>query len=81
MVIAAVAGALGIGEVPFQTLDETLHARLAERQALLVFDNCEHLVEAARDTAESLLRACPELTVLATLDKPPATSSAPTVGP
>jgi len=66
LVVAAVAGALGVGEVPFQSLDETLRARLAERHALLVFDNCEHLVEAARDLAESLLRACPALTVLAT---------------
>jgi predicted ATPase/class 3 adenylate cyclase len=66
LLVAAVAGALGVGEVPFQTLDETLRARLADRSALLVFDNCEHLVEAARDLAETLLRACPALTVLAT---------------
>jgi predicted ATPase/class 3 adenylate cyclase len=66
LLVAAVAGALGVSEVPFQTLDETLQARLAERHALLVFDNCEHLIEAVRDLAESLLRTCPALTVLAT---------------
>jgi predicted ATPase len=33
---------------------------------LLVLDNCEHLVQACAELAGTLLRACPELRVLAT---------------
>ena len=33
---------------------------------LLVLDNCEHLIEACANLAETLLRSCPELRVLAT---------------
>lgn len=40
--------------------------RLASKRALLVFDNCEHLVDAAAETIASILSACPELTVVTT---------------
>ena len=33
---------------------------------LLVLDNCEHLVEACAQVADTLLRGCPDLTILAT---------------
>ena len=33
---------------------------------LLVLDNCEHLVDACADVATALLRACPQLAILAT---------------
>ena len=39
---------------------------LSEKRLLLVVDNCEHLVEAGAEFIESLLRACPGLSVLAT---------------
>ncbi|WP_214320294.1 BTAD domain-containing putative transcriptional regulator [Nonomuraea sediminis] len=39
---------------------------LAGKRALLVLDNCEHVVEAAAELADRLLGACPELRVLAT---------------
>ena len=35
-----------------------------------MLDNCEHLLEAAGQAAETLLRACPQLTVLATSRAP-----------
>jgi predicted ATPase/DNA-binding SARP family transcriptional activator len=35
-------------------------------RVLLVLDNCEHLVDAVATLAESLMRACPALTVIAT---------------
>jgi predicted ATPase/DNA-binding CsgD family transcriptional regulator len=37
---------------------------------LLVLDNCEHVVEAAGPLVDGLLRACPELRVLATSREP-----------
>ena len=33
-------------------------------------DNCEHLLDPARDTVEAALTACPALTVLATSREP-----------
>ncbi|MCT9932853.1 AAA family ATPase [Planotetraspora sp. A-T 1434] len=43
-----------------------LVAALGDRPALLVLDNCEHVVEAAARLADRLLSACPALRVLAT---------------
>ena len=45
---------------------------LSERRALLVVDNCEHLVEEVARVAEALLRACPSLSILATSRVPVA---------
>ena len=42
----------------------------ADRQALLVLDNCEQIVGAVGLLAESLLRACPELRILTTTRQP-----------
>lgn len=39
---------------------------LAERQVLLVLDNCDRLVEACAELLRSLLGTCPDLKVLAT---------------
>ena len=39
---------------------------LREKHLLLLLDNCEHLIESCAEVAEALLRACPELHILAT---------------
>jgi predicted ATPase len=44
----------------------TLSEHLAGRQALLVLDNCEHLLDACAVLAGAILRACPGVRVLAT---------------
>jgi predicted ATPase/DNA-binding CsgD family transcriptional regulator len=41
-------------------------AWLAARRALLVLDNCEHLVKACAEFCQAALERCPELTVIAT---------------
>ncbi|MCW6005861.1 LuxR C-terminal-related transcriptional regulator [Micromonospora sp. CPCC 205371] len=66
MVAAAVAGALGLGEQPGQGIDESVVAALADRQALLVLDNCEQVRDGVALFLERLLAACPRLTILAT---------------
>ena len=43
---------------------------LAADPHLLVIDNCEHLLEAARDTVSTLVATCPQLRVLATSRQP-----------
>jgi predicted ATPase/DNA-binding SARP family transcriptional activator len=45
-------------------------AVLRNNQDLLLIDNCEHLLDAARDTVNAVLSACPEVTVLATSREP-----------
>ena len=45
-------------------------ALLGDRPGLLVVDNCEHLLDAARDVVGALLSACPRLSVLATSREP-----------
>jgi predicted ATPase/DNA-binding CsgD family transcriptional regulator len=63
---AAVAAAVGVGEQPGRGIDDTVLAALAERQALLVLDNCEHLRDGVAPFLERLLAACPRMRVLVT---------------
>ncbi len=70
LVPTAVIGAIGLREVPGRGPLETLIGYLRARRALLVLDNCEHLVVACAELADALLRACPSLTVLATSRAP-----------
>lgn len=62
----AVAGALDLTERPRRPLVETIAIHLAGKRCLLLVDNCEHLVDGCAELAETLLRACPSLTILAT---------------
>lgn len=61
----AVAAVLGVREESDRPLLTTLAAALSSRHLLLVLDNCEHLIAAAADLAETLLHACPHLVILA----------------
>ena len=53
-----------------KTWAETMGRFLAPRQALLVLDNCEHLVESASEMTNALLAAAPGLKVVATSREP-----------
>jgi predicted ATPase/DNA-binding CsgD family transcriptional regulator len=66
MIPAAVAGALGLGDQSGRSIDDTVLARLADAEALVVLDNCEHVVDRVVVFVERLLAACPRVTVLAT---------------
>jgi predicted ATPase/class 3 adenylate cyclase len=44
---------------------ENLARALRAKHALLVFDNCEHLVEAAARVISAILRECPKIRILA----------------
>ncbi|KLO32936.1 helix-turn-helix transcriptional regulator [Mycobacterium haemophilum] len=70
LVPTKVARALGLRDQPARsTVDVVLHF-LAGRQALLVLDNCEHLVEATAALVSRLVDACPRVRVLATSREP-----------
>ncbi|MBF6097531.1 ATPase [Nocardia cyriacigeorgica] len=66
VVAGTVAFALGLGEQPGRGMDESVLAALADRQALLILDNCEHVLDGVAPFIERLLAACPGMTVLAT---------------
>src|SRR4051794_14550812 len=70
-VVPAVLGALGLREtaLPERVVRDGLERLLdvlAEREAILVLDNCEHLIAAAASLADRLLGGCPRLRILAT---------------
>ena len=66
LVAQAVAGALRLQDRAGRASAATLADYLAERQPLLVLDNCEHLVEAVAKLTDLLLRTAAGLRVLAT---------------
>jgi len=70
LVTATVASALGVREEPGHSLKNTLIGAISGRRLLLVFDNCEHLLDACADLTDLMLRSCPHLTVLATSREP-----------
>ncbi len=61
---------LELGGMPGRTGDATPQRVVVEylrhRVALLVVDNCEHLVDAVAETVSAVLLSCPEVDVLAT---------------
>jgi predicted ATPase len=66
LVAQAVVSALGVREQPGESLLATLIRALSTREALLVLDNCEHVIEICARVVEDLLDHCPRLRVLAT---------------
>ena len=67
---SALAAVLGAPEVPGSTPLEAAVGHLAGSRALVVLDNCEHVLKAAADAAEALLHGCPQVTILATSRAP-----------
>ena len=62
----ALAQALGLTLEPGKPPLEQAIAFIAGRRALLLLDNCEHVLEASGAMVHALLAACPDLRVLAT---------------
>ncbi|MDH6291235.1 protein kinase domain-containing protein [Rhodococcus opacus] len=70
LLAGVVAGALGLRDRSARPTLEVLVDFLAPRTLLLVLDNCEHVVDAVAKLAETLLRSCPRLRILATSREP-----------
>ena len=62
----AVAALLGITQQPGKTVTESVASALEGRSRLLVFDNCEHVVDSVADLVEAILAASATVTILAT---------------
>ncbi|UZG55889.1 protein kinase domain-containing protein [Rhodococcus opacus] len=68
--VEVVAAAVGVRNHSARPVREVLIEFLAPREVLLVLDNCEHMVDAVAELAETLLRVCPGLRMLATSREP-----------
>jgi len=66
LLAGVVAGALGVVEQANRLQRDTLRDFLRPRAALLLLDNCEHLIDGCAALATDLLSACPGLRLLTT---------------
>jgi predicted ATPase/class 3 adenylate cyclase len=62
----AAALVLGEREESGRPVMESLIDQIKDRTALLILDNCEHLLDAAARFADEILRSCPGFKILAT---------------
>lgn len=65
-IVEVVSSAMGIDQQQGMSLEESLLAGLRRRRALVVLDNCEHVLDDVADLVEGVLDTCPEIHVLAT---------------
>jgi Mrp family chromosome partitioning ATPase len=65
-----VASSLGMRSQSGRWLTAALSEYLADRQLLLVLDNCEHVLDACAVLVDELLRRAPDLRILATSRQP-----------
>lgn len=70
LVDATLAGALEITGQPGRSSGEVVTDFLMDRVALLLVDNCEHLVAAAAATVDGIIARCPGVRILATSREP-----------
>src|SRR6266542_4720989 len=63
LVPQTIASTLNIREQPGRLLMDSLVDYLSQRQSLLVMDNCEPLISACAQFAETMLQKCPGLKV------------------
>jgi len=66
----ALTSALGISEQPGRSLIAGLVDYVGTKSMLFLLDNCEHVVLTCAQLADTLLRACPNLRILATSREP-----------
>jgi predicted ATPase/class 3 adenylate cyclase/DNA-binding CsgD family transcriptional regulator len=70
LIAPALMAVLGVRPLPGRTASEAAVDHLSGRRALVVLDNCEHLLAHAADVAEALLRGCPGVSLIATSRAP-----------
>jgi predicted ATPase/class 3 adenylate cyclase/DNA-binding CsgD family transcriptional regulator len=70
LVSVTTARLLGLPDQPGRSATEALLRFIADRQMLLVLDNCEHLLDATAALVIEILGSCPNVTVFATSREP-----------
>jgi non-specific serine/threonine protein kinase len=66
LVPSAVAGALGLQFGGVEITPRSVAEVIGNKKALLILDNCEHVVDGAANFVEILLNVCPRCTILVT---------------
>jgi predicted ATPase/DNA-binding XRE family transcriptional regulator len=66
LVAQTIAISLGIRDVQGRSTLDVLTDCLHSRHLLLIIDNCEHVIEACAQVADTLLRSCANVQILAT---------------
>lgn len=64
------ASVLNVREIADEDLTGAIARHLASKQALLVLDNCEHLLEHCAALAGQMLESCPDVRILVTSREP-----------
>lgn len=70
LVPVAVVRALGLPDQLDRSSTDTIVRHLSEGQLLIVFDNCEHLLDECAALILAVLDACPDVTMLTTSREP-----------
>ncbi len=70
LVAETVCSTIGVPVQGSRSATDSAAGYLRQKKALLILDNCEHLVEAAARLAEELVLGCPSLLLLATSREP-----------
>jgi predicted ATPase len=65
-VVEEVASLFGVQAAPGRSVEDRLIESLEPRTAVLIFDNCEHVMRPAAGLIDRLLHACPTLKIVAT---------------
>jgi len=67
---AAVARVLGLPDRRTRSTADTVLEHLRSKNAMVVLDNCEHLLDECADLVTAILDRCPDVTVMATSREP-----------
>jgi predicted ATPase/class 3 adenylate cyclase len=70
LVAAKTASVLEVREEPGRSVHESLVIALRTRRLLVVFDNCEHLVDEVARVVDELAKGCPQVVILSTSREP-----------
>ncbi len=70
LIVNAIAATFGLREQANRSLLKVILQYLRPRHLLLILDNCEHLIEEVVKIADAILRAAPEVRILATSREP-----------
>ena len=66
LIANTIGAAAGVREEPNRTMLATLGDHFRVKTALVILDNCEHLIASAAQACDALLHAAPHLKIIAT---------------
>ena len=70
LILGETAQTLGVRQEPDRPLLQTLCAHLKSQRALLILDNCEHVIKVSAQMASAILKVAPHVRILASSREP-----------